>query len=44
MRESIELLSIWEKDYNSNSNSVNWQFKTDDAWIKLKKLYPVFYM
>ncbi len=35
-------ISVWEKDYNSNSGTVNWQFKTDDARIKLNKLYPVF--
>ena len=30
----------WEADYNSNCKSVNWQFTTDDARVKLWKLYP----
>ena len=30
----------WEKDRNNKKAKINWQFKTDDARIKLKKLYP----
>ena len=30
----------WERDRNANQKSVDWQFKTDDARIKLKRLYP----
>ena len=30
----------WGKNRNLNQKSVNWQFKTDDARIKLKRLYP----
>ena len=42
----LELLNrevgAWEKEYNSKRNVVNWQFTTEDARIKLHKLYPVF--
>jgi hypothetical protein len=37
----IEKVSAWEKRRNSLDVSVNWQFTTDDARIKLKSLYPV---
>lgn len=30
----------WERDRNSRQKSVDWQFTTDDARIKLKRLYP----
>jgi len=32
----------WEHNYNSQIHSINWHFTTDDARIKLKRLYPVF--
>ena len=35
-----ELLS-WNKERNTNQKSVNWQFKTTDARIKLRHLYPI---
>ena len=35
-----ELLS-WNNERNANQKSVNWQFKTADARIKLKNLYPI---
>lgn len=34
-------LSVWEDERNSNKATVNWQFKTSDARIKLKSLYPI---
>ncbi len=34
-------LSTWEYERNSNKATVDWQFKTSDARIKLKSLYPV---
>jgi len=41
----IENLNVeiaeWEIAYNSEIKSVNWQFTTADARIKLKKLYPI---
>ena len=33
-------LSAWEAKRNSSTKSVDWQFKTEDARIKLKWLYP----
>jgi hypothetical protein len=30
----------WEKDRNNKKAKINWQFKTDNARIKLKRLYP----
>jgi len=35
-------LSAWESVRNANHRSVDWQFKTTDARIKLKRLYPHF--
>ena len=44
--DSAELLasevSAWEADRNQQASKVNWQFKTDDARIKLRRLYPEF--
>ena len=34
-------IAVWETAYNSQIKSVNWQFSTDDARVKLKKLYPI---
>lgn len=43
---NIELLNQqiadWEKCYNAKRNVVDWQFTTEDARIKLKRLYPAF--
>lgn len=35
-------VNAWQFRRNSSCLSVNWQFTTTDARIKLKKLYPVF--
>lgn len=35
-------ISAWEENYNTKQNAVDWQFSTQKARIKLKKLYPVF--
>ena len=34
-------LSAWETRRNANQKGVDWQFTTDDARLKLKRLYPV---
>ncbi len=34
-------LSAWNTKRNLASKSVDWQFTTDDARIKLKRLYPI---
>lgn len=35
-------LAAWEDERNANTATVNWQFRTADARIKLQSLYPVF--
>lgn len=34
-------LGAWENERNKNQATVNWQFRTGDARIKLSSLYPV---
>ena len=33
-------LSAWEVDNNVNCKRINWQFTTEDARVKLRRLYP----
>jgi hypothetical protein len=33
-------LAAWEADRNMTPKTIDWQFSTDDARIKLKRLYP----
>jgi hypothetical protein len=33
-------LSAWSAQRNDNSSPINWHFTTDDARIKLRRLYP----
>lgn len=35
------ILSFWQAEHNAGAHCVTWRFKTDDARIKLRKLYPV---
>lgn len=35
-------VGAWESARNQRASKVNWQFKTDDARIKLRRLYPEF--
>lgn len=35
-----QLTKSWNEDRNTSQNKVDWQFTTDDARIKLKRLYP----
>ena len=35
-------IALWQKDRNAAETRINWQFKTADARIKLKRLYPSF--
>jgi hypothetical protein len=37
MRNNV---AAWNIDRNNRQSKVDWQFKTDDARIKLKRLYP----
>jgi hypothetical protein len=34
-------LKAWSSARNNSSKAVNWQFRTDDVRVKLKRLYPV---
>jgi hypothetical protein len=34
-------LAVWQQNRNAALKCVDWQFSTDDARIKLKRLYPV---
>lgn len=36
-------VAAWYGDRNQNNKLVDWQFATDDARIKLRKLYPQFH-
>ena len=36
-----EEIASWNTERNATQKSVNWQFKTADARIKLKHLYPI---
>ena len=33
-------VKAWQQSRNNKKAKINWQFKTDDARVKLKKLYP----
>ena len=35
-------IAAWESKYNSQHNAVKWHFSTNDARIKLLRLYPAF--
>ena len=37
---NAELL-VWKTDRNQNQKGVDWQFTTNDARIKLRRLYPI---
>lgn len=40
----VKEAKAWEKRRNNNQKGVDWQFTTQDARIKLKRLYPIFQM
>ena len=35
------LLKSWYVDRNSKQRGIDWQFTSEDARVKLKRLYPV---
>jgi hypothetical protein len=39
----ITEVAAWEAQRNQHASTVNWQFTTADARIKLRKLYPSFH-
>jgi transposase len=42
MRQMRKELAAWNKARNQSASKINWRFSTDDARIKLKRLYPQF--
>lgn len=34
-------VAAWQKDRNQSKAQIDWQFKPDNARIKLKRLYPI---
>ena len=38
--ELITGIAVWASSRNEKKTGINWQFTTDDARIKLRKLYP----
>lgn len=39
----VSEVAAWESQRNLSASSVNWQFTTDDARVKLRRLYPSFH-
>lgn len=39
----VRQVTAWEQDRNANATKVNWRFTTQDARIKLRKLYPSYH-
>lgn len=35
-------IQAWQQDRNNKNQKINWQFTTQDARLKLKRLYPSF--
>jgi len=42
MEEIVKEVKAWEEHRNNRNAKINWQFTTDDARIKLRRLYPTF--
>jgi len=40
METIIQEVSAWQEDRNNKKSTINWQFTTDKARTKLKRLYP----
>ena len=40
MKVMFSEAKAWENHRNNKNAIINWQFKTDEARIKLKRLYP----
>jgi hypothetical protein len=38
----IEEVAVWQDNRNRRHVKADWQFTTDDARVKLKRLYPQF--
>ena len=35
-------VEVWQTDRNNKKATIKWRFSTDDARIKLRRLYPTF--
>ncbi|HEY3266165.1 MAG TPA: IS630 family transposase, partial [Armatimonadota bacterium] len=35
-----EQAALWQQERNNHQATINWQFTTKDARVKLKRLYP----
>lgn len=42
MEEMVQEIHAWEKARNKAEVKCNWRFRTEDARVKLKKLYPQY--
>jgi len=42
MKQMIKEVTAWNKARNQEASKINWRFSTEDARIKLKRLYPLF--
>jgi hypothetical protein len=42
MKEITKEVKAWEDARNNMNAIINWQFTTENARIKLRKLYPTF--
>jgi hypothetical protein len=40
IEEVAKEVEAWQKNRNNKNSKINWQFKTKDARVKLKHLYP----
>ena len=40
MKIIAQEVNAWQRDRNNKNSTINWQFNTDKARIKLKRLYP----
>jgi hypothetical protein len=42
MKKIKTQVNVWQESRNNKNAKINWQFKTEDARIKLRRLYPTF--
>ena len=42
LEKVAEEVKAWQQSRNNKNSRINWQFTTQDARIKLKRLYPTF--
>ena len=42
MQQMKKEVAAWNKARNQNASKINWRFSTENARIKLKRLYPQF--